>query len=131
MALDAWLPVGHKLPDGAKSRVALFEGTGWQILETQGNGRALVARDELASRWVESGLIDQGALTAFEFGKQRYWSISCGPSQVLCPVSDGKSPDTKAEALAFAQAFKATREAAKESPLQDALYAEKISRLLP
>lgn len=131
MPLDAWLPVGHKLPDGAKSRVALFEGTGWQILETQGNGRAMVARDELANRWVESGLLDQGALTVFEFGKQRYWSISCGPSQVLCPVSDGKSSDTKAEALAFALAFKATREIDKESPLQDALYVEKISRLLP
>lgn len=131
MTLDAWLPVGHKLPDGAKFRIALFEGTGWQILETQGNGRALVARDELASRWVESGVLEQGALTFFEFGKQRYWSISCGPSQVLCPVSDGKSPGTKAEALAFAQAFKATRDIDGESPLQDALYVEKISRLLP
>jgi cell division protease FtsH len=131
MALDAWLPVGHKLPDGAKSRAALFEGPGWQILETQGNGRALVARGELASRWIESGLLDQGSLIAFEFGKQRYWSISCNPSQVLCPVSEGKSPDTKSEALAFALAFKATREIDKESPLQDALYIEKISRLLP
>ena len=40
MALDAWLPVGYKLPDGAKAHVAVFEGTDWQIIETQGNGRA-------------------------------------------------------------------------------------------
>jgi cell division protease FtsH len=46
-------------------------------------------------------------------------------------VSEGKSPDTKNEALAFALAFKATREIDKETPLQDALYVEKISRLLP
>lgn len=131
MALDAWLPVGYMLPDGTKSRVGRFEGPGWQILETQGNGRALVARDDLVSRWVESGLLDQGALAMFEFGKQRYWSISCGPGQVLCPVSDGKSPDTKTEALAFALAFKASRGIDKNSPLQDALYVEKISRLLP
>jgi cell division protease FtsH len=131
MALDAWLPVGHKLPDGAKSCVALFEGAGWQVLETKGNGRALVARDDLANRWIEAGLIEPGVLTPFEFGKQRFWSISSGPSQVLCPVTEGKSPDTKAEALAFALAFKATREIDSESPLQDALYVEKISRLLP
>ena len=131
MALDAWLPVGHRLPDGAKSMVALFGGSGWQILQTQGDGRVLLARDELADRWVKTGLVDEGTLTPVEFGKQRLRSISCGPSQVLCPVSDGKSPDTKSEALAFALALKATRAIDKESPLQDALYVEKVSRLLP
>lgn len=131
MALDAWLPAGYKLPDGAKSRVTLFEGTGWQIVETQGNGRALVVRDELADRWIESGLISEGVLFPFEFGDQRLRSISCGPSQMLCLVSDSRSPDTKSEALAFALALKATRGVDRESPLQDALYIEKISRLLP
>ncbi len=131
MALDAWLPVGYKLPDGAKSRIVLFEGMGWQILETHGKGRALVAREELAQRWIESGLLDPGSLATFEFGDQRLCSISCGTSQVLCPVSEGKSPNTKNEALAFSLAFKATRHIDKESPLQDALYIEKVSRLLP
>ena len=42
MALDAWLPIGFRLPDGAKVRIALFGGPNWQILETQGDGRALV-----------------------------------------------------------------------------------------
>jgi cell division protease FtsH len=131
MALDAWLPVGHKLPDGAKSRIVLFEGTGWQILETQGNGRALVVQEELARSWIESGLLDPGSLASFDFGDQRLCSISCGTSQILCPVLEGNSPDTKSEALAFSLAFKATREIDKESALQDALYVEKISRLLP
>ena len=131
MALDAWLPVGYKLPDGAKARVAMFEGKNWQIFETQGNGRALVAHDELARRWIETGLVDPGLFSFFDFGDQRLWAISCGSSQLLCPVTEGKSPDTKAEALSFALALKATREIDPESPLQDALYVEKISRLLP
>ena len=131
MTLDAWLPVGHKLPDGAKSVVALFAGPDWQILETLGDGRALLVRDELADRWIKAGLLDKGTLTPFEFGKQHLRSTSCGPSQALCPVSDGISPETKSEALAFAQALRATRAIDKESPLQDALYVEKVSRLLP
>lgn len=131
MTLDAWLPVGHKLPDGARTVIALFGGSGWQIIETQGEGRALVVHDELADRWVNTGLLDEGTLTRFEFGSQKLRSISCGPSQVLCPVSEGKSPDRKSEALAFATAMRATRAIDKESPLQDALYVEKISRLLP
>lgn len=131
MALDAWLPVGYKLPDGASPRVALFEGTNWQIFETQGNGRALVAQDELARRWIDSGLIDPGLFSSFDFGDQHLWAISCGSSQLLSPVTEGMSPDTKAEALSFALALKATREIDPKSPLQDALYVEKISRLLP
>lgn len=131
MALDAWLPVGYKLPDGAKARVAVFEGTNWQILETQGNGKALVAHDELALRWLNAGFIEPGLFSSFDFGDQRLWAISCGSSQLLCPVTEGRSPDTKSEALSFALALKATREIDTESPFQDALYVEKISRLLP
>jgi cell division protease FtsH len=37
------------------------------------------------------------------------------------PVSEAKSPDNKAEALAFALALKATRDIDAESALQDAL----------
>lgn len=131
MALDAWLPIGFKLPDGAKARVALFEGGDWQILETQGGGRALVVREALAQDWLNAGLIDDGTFDSFQFGDYQLRSISCGPSQTLCPVSEAKSPDNKAEALAFALALKATRDIDADSALQDSLYVEKITRLLP
>lgn len=131
MALDAWLPIGYKLPDDAKTHVTLFEGVNWQIVETQGNGRAIITHDDLVNSWVKAGLITSGVMSAFNFGEQRLWSISCSPSQIICPVSSGKSPDSKVEALAFAQALKATRNIDRKSPLQDAIYVEKISRLLP
>lgn len=131
MALESWLPIGFKLPDGANVRVALFEGTDWQIYETMGGGRALVAQDTLAQLWLESGLIDEGTLDSFQFGDRQLRSISSAPSQTLCQVSEGKSPDNKSEALSFALALKATRDIDSESPLQDALYVEKITRLLP
>ena len=131
MALDAWLPIGFKLPDGAKARVALYEGADWQVYETQGGGRALVVHDELGARWQEAGLIDTGTLDAFQFGAHQLRAISCSPSQILLPISEAKSPDNKAEALSFALALKATRDIDSESALQDALYVEKITRLLP
>lgn len=131
MALESWLPVGFKLPDGAKVRVALFEGADWQIYKTMGSGRALVAQDTLVQQWQDSDLIDEGTLEAFQFGDRQLWVISSAPSQILCPVSEGKSPDNKSEALSFALALKSTRAIDVESPLQDALYVEKITRLLP
>lgn len=131
MNFDAWLPVGYTLPDGARTRRALFGETTWQIFETHGEGRALVVREELASRWMTSGLLAEGGMSHFEFGSDRLYSISCGPSQILCPVSDGKSPSTKSEALAFALALRATRVIDDQSALQDSVYVEKLSRLLP
>lgn len=131
MALDPWLPIGFLLPDGAKAHIALFEGTDWQILETQDGGRALVVREALAQHWLDAGLIDDGTFNLFQFGELQLRSISCGPWHTLCPVSEAKSPDTKADALAFALALKTTRDIDADSALQDALYIEKITRLLP
>ena len=128
---DSWLPVGYKFPTGAVMKRLVFEGHGWQILEVRGDGRVLVVQDELARRWIDSSLLDSGALAAFEVGKQRLSSLECGSSRLICPVADGQSPRTKSDALAFALALKATREIDVESPLQDALYIEKLSRLLP
>ena len=41
------------------------------------------------------------------------------------------SPESKNEALAFASALRATRAVDAASPLQDAIYVERLSRLLP
>lgn len=131
MNVEAWLPVGFELPGGARSRLGLYEGTDWQILETKAGGRALIAREELVERWFASGLIGETAEARFKFGDSRYWAILSGKDQVLAPVAMGMSPNTKDEALAFALALKATRSIDKSSPLQDAVYVEKISRLLP
>jgi cell division protease FtsH len=76
-------------------------------------------------------MIDDGTFISFLYGESQLWSISCGPSQMVCPVNEARSPDNKAEALSFALALKATRDIDADSALQDALYIEKITRLLP
>lgn len=131
MAIDAWLPNGYSLPDGAKIRSADFEGTDWQIYGTAGGGRALVVKAELAGRWLSAGITQGSEFDSIEFANLKFQSISCGASQVLLPVSEAKSPDNKTDALAFALALKATRDIDSESALQDSLYVEKITRLLP
>lgn len=131
MAIDAWLPIGYKLPDGTKSQRTLFEGPAWQIMQTNDEGRALIVEAELARRWTESGLLNPVVCHRFVFGGRTLTALVSGNDQMLCPVFDSRSPNTKNEALAFALALRATREIDKESPLQDAIYVEKFSRLLP
>lgn len=131
MPVDAWLPAGMTLPDGARVRLARHEGTDWQIFEVEGGGLALVGKEALLARWVESGLVERGVFSPFAFGGTEYGEYSCGKGYAIAPVSASKSPDSKSEALAFADALRATRERDSASALQDAIYVEKLARLLP
>lgn len=131
MALDAWLPIGFTLPDGAKVRMTQCSGADWQILETQDTGRALVVGSELERRWRDAGLISEGTFGSFHFGARQLCSLACGPGQLLGPVNKVQSPNSKAEALSFAMALKATRAIDRASSLHDSIYVEKITRLLP
>lgn len=131
MALDAWLPVGFTTPDGERARLALHEGTNWQIYEAQGGGRILVTKQLLAARWIESGLLDASQIRSFEFGGEKYCEFSSGLDHVLAPVIESNSPESKNEALSFAESLKATRDIDATSSVHDAIYVERLSRLLP
>jgi hypothetical protein len=131
MSFNSWLPIGFELPDGAALRSVLFHGAEWQIYETRGGGRAIVAKEKLMRRWLETSLIEKEAFGEIQFGHQKLHVFSCGASHELAPVSEARAPDTKADALSFALALRATREADSDAALQDAIYVEKITRLLP
>lgn len=131
MVVDAWLPIAHLLPDGAEVRGVLHGGANWQIVETAGHGRALIVKPDLAAKWIEAGLVAEDALASVLFGQHFYRFLTRGPNTILSPVDECRSPSTKSEALAFAIALKITREIDRNSPLQDAIYVESASRLLP
>lgn len=131
MPLDAWLPGGLELPDGARVRLARYEGVDWQIFEAHGGGLVLIAKEALLARWLESGVVENGVFQTFGFGGTAYGEYSCGAGYALAPVSASASPNSKSEALAFADALRATRQRDSSSALHDAIYVEKLARLLP
>lgn len=116
MKLESWLPIGFKLPDGARTRFVLFEEANWQILETQDAGRALVVRNVLAENWSDAELIDNQTFDIFQFEEHWFWSITCAPKKTLSPVN----------AIKIVDIFPSW-----DSDVQDALYVEKINRVLP
>lgn len=131
MALDAWLPVGFSTPDGERARIAVHEGLDWQIYLAIGGGRILIAKDSLVVRWVASGLLDEELIARFAFGGESFGAISSGADHVLAPISECDSPNNKIEALSFAGTLKTSRQKDAESSFHDALFVERISRLLP
>jgi len=131
VALENWLPIGYELPDGARCGRPLHAESNWQIVETSGSGFALIAAENLFANWTTSGLVERADFHQFQFGSEIYHEVSCGPSQLLAPLSDCRSPRDRSEALSFASALRETRAIDADSPLQDAVYVEKLSRLLP
>lgn len=131
MALDPWMPVGFLTPGGERIRLALQEGDEWQIYESQSGSRVLVAKECLANRWFEKGLADPSQFRKFEFGGDSFFEYSSSYDYALSQLAESESPQNKNQALSFASALRGTRECDLECSLHDAIYVEKLSRLLP
>src|ERR1700682_590570 len=131
MTIDAWLPIGFAMPSGESIRLAQFDDVDWQIYEAEDGGRVLVAQPSLAERWLSIDLLEPGALEEFALGTQTYFALTSKSGYTLAPVSSCITRQNKSEAIAFVEAFRATRARDNLSPLNDAIYAERVSRLLP
>lgn len=131
MALDAWLPVGFAIADGEHAKLAVYEGLDWQIYESRRGGWILVTKQGLAQKWLSSHLLGASSLQQFFFGDHAFSALTGGGSHVMAPVQAYHSPNSKNEAIAFAQSLKATRSIDGESSMHDAIYVERLSRLLP
>ncbi|MFC1690455.1 ATP-binding protein [Pseudomonadota bacterium] len=130
MPIESWFPVGFKLPDGNKLRLAKQEGIDWQIFETLSTQNSLIATNVLWEKWRQSGVIEEGVFAEFEFGGRKFYSLSSDRGQILSTLSECSVPDSVNEALAFAKSLKATRKTDSKSDLSKGIYVEKISRIL-
>jgi cell division protease FtsH len=128
---DAWLPIGFTLPRGATVSGFVVSGPDWQIILSVGGETALIAKPSLAKRWISRGFVSADQIDQFQFGDAAFTVIESGPDYVLAPLSMCASPQNRSEALAFAVALRMTREADDDTPLSDAIYVEKLSRVLP
>lgn len=131
MAKDLWLPKGFELPDGSRIRSLLFSGDEWQILDTNGSNNILLTRPELARKWDEFSFLNKSLFEDIDFGSETFLSLSSHRKYTLTTVENGKSPESKVDALAFAFALKESRKLSEDVSFHDAVYVEQYSRLLP
>lgn len=131
MPREHWFPLKHQMQDGTRLGRLLYSGPNWQIFRVDRNSKVLIVRLSLAEQWIASGLLPDTALGFFSFGDKNFVSLPSGASQRLEPVEDCGLPSSKADGLAFALSLRETRKIDSDSPLHDAIYAERYSRLLP
>lgn len=131
MAKDLWLPKGYELPDGSKIRSLLYSTGEWQIFDTTGSNNILLTRPELVRKWDELGFLGESLFGDVAFGSESFRSLSSHRKYTLAAVENGKSPESKVDALAFAVALKESRKLSEVASFHDAIYVEQYSRLLP
>ena len=132
MSINPWLPIDYKLPTGEVVKKIISDDDQWQIFLASEKSNVLVVKEELANKWLESGVLAEGLLVSDAMMKdQGIHLLSGGKGYTLESIVINHRPNTKSEILAFIEALKATHEIDSEIPLHDAIYCERYSRLLP
>lgn len=131
MAIDPWLPRGYTPKAGTVLQRCLLAEDRWQIYDTPNNGRVLVAEAGLAAQWLEHELLTATEQDGFAYGSQRYVLVQGGRGYRLEPVDDAGTPDDFTDCQAFVVAVAETRKRLPDVGFHDAVYVERLSRLLP
>lgn len=131
MIVDAWLPIGYVLPDGSVMRSVLESGPEWQVLECEQDRRALVVGISLFKKWVAIKIIAESCAGFAEFAGRKLAVIVSQPDHNLYCLTNSRSPSSLAEAVSFASALKETRAIEPQASLDNGIYLERFSRVLP
>lgn len=103
----------------------------WQIYHTSNNGRVLVAGAGLADQWLEDGLLAGNEQDGFMYGSKHYVLVMGGKGYRLEPVDEAETPDDFTDCQAFVAAVAETRKLLPDAGFHDAVYVERLSRVLP
>lgn len=131
MAIDPWLPRGYVLSNGVVLLRCVLAEQHWQIYETRQDGRVVVADEWLAKHWVSDGLLEASELAELGFGSSSFLTLVGGARYRLGPVGEDRPPDDFTDCQAFVAALGETRRLSPQAALHDAIYVERLSRLLP
>jgi Cdc6-like AAA superfamily ATPase len=131
MAIDPWLPRGISPKAGMVLQRCLLADDRWQIYDTSNNGRVLVAEAGLADQWLADGVLTGTEVNGFAYGSQRLVLLLGGRNYRLEPVDEAKTPDDFTDCQAFVAAVAETRKLLPDAGFHDAIYVERLSRVLP
>ena len=128
---DPWLPKDYKISQDIAIKNLVFSNDEWQIYKTNTNQNLLVARQPLVDKWINQGLLNNEAFFKCDFGGDKFSCLASPNRFLLSPVDYKYFDVTKVSALSFANSIKETRKIIKDLPLDNAIYVEQFSRLLP
>lgn len=126
-----WLPRGFELNNNDFVKSIAAQGEDWQIITTMKEGVALVAKTELFCKWCSALNFEGAMFYSVQQDNNEYMVFASSAKYMISSVELGPYPKDDLQASAFAEAYRRFRRKYPEIPLQDALFIEEMSLLLP
>ena len=124
--MTQWIPRGTII-NGKAIRKLLASAKDWQIYDTRTDAYVLAVSKELFFHWSDINSSVDGIFSGFE-GSEDVMVFTSSESYLIASLDRGPYPENVSQIEAFAIAFK---DASKEYNLEDAIYIEEYSMILP
>ena len=127
--MSQFLPRGYKVSSDKRIRKLIAEGQDWQIYLTNIDSYALAVKPELYEKWISDYSLPEGLFVDSSFGDYRIL-LSTG-NYLISSLEKGPFPENNGRVEAFSIAFKTAIDLVSNAGIQDAIYIEEYSLLLP
>ena len=134
--ITSWFPSNYFLKDNLELIKLSFAGDNWQIYKGNSEQNILIVNESLANYWSNFGIIKLLLEKKIIDNNTFYYLYSNKSSQII-PVCSNysihaiKNHLTYEDAISFAKALSNTRKQGIKDSLENAIYIEKLSLILP
>ena len=127
--MGQFLPRGFNISPDKKIRKMVSEGPDWQIYLTNLDSYALAVKPNLLHRWISDFALPDGIFSD-EITDEYNVLVSSG-NYIISSLEQGPFPENNGQVEAFSIAFKTVIEMYPDANIQDGIYIEEYSLLLP
>lgn len=131
MAMESWLLPGFRTRSGAMVRRRVSGSESWQIYDIGAGARVLACAKALSDKWIQSGLLADGNLEVVVAGHSELMLLEGGVGYRLESIDFPDCSYEASDAEAFAHALVASARTLSDLTPREAVYVERLSRVLP
>lgn len=126
--MEQWLPRGYNIADDNRIKRVFSQGDNWQIYLTNRDNYVLAVTSDLYRLWIDEYSLPENIFRKSDLG----YYIFCGTNTYLVSsLKSGPYPETGGQVEAFSLAFSTAARLYPNADLQNAVYIEEYSLLLP
>ena len=127
--MNQFLPRGYKISPETRIRKMIADGQDWQIYLTNIDTHVLAVTPELYQIWINDYSLPEGLFEDSDSGE--YKVLASSGDYLISSLKEGPFPGNYGQVEAFSIAFKTALDLFSNENIQDAIYIEEYSLLLP
>ena len=128
--MEQWLPRGTTVKAEKRIKKMISSGNDWQIYSTNQDTYVLVTTTTLYEKWVADYLLPKGIFDRLT-DKNELWIYCSSGHYIVSSLEQGPYPTNKGQIEAFSIAFNTMLKLYPQANLNDSVYIEEYSLILP